>query len=293
MEKRTFIPGSEWVYFKLYTGLKTADTILKNEIYYFCKEMMNNGTINKWFFIRYTDPDFHIRLRLHLSETKDFSCIFNRFFVALQPLVNVGLMWNIQCDTYNREMERYGHNTISLIEDIFCIDSEYIIRLLQLLNNDSSEQLRWKSALVLIDSFLSAFSFDLPQRKQLSTMTVESYKKELGFTHHHTTKPLNDKYRSFRKDIEAAMLWENDTSDIISIIKARRQAIILLAEKLKTMQENGDIQVQQDLLLTSLIHMSMNRLFRAQNRLHEMVIYEFLSRYYAGEMAKNKFNPQK
>ena len=196
-------------------------------------------------------------------------------------------MWNIQCDTFQREMERYGHNSISLIEDLFCFDSEYIIRLLKLLNNDSLEKLRWQSALVLIDSFLSAFSFDLSQRKNLLNM-AESYKKEFGFTHHRTTKPLNDKFRAFRKDIEAAMLWENDTSEIISIIKARRQAIIPVAEKITRMEKSGELQVQLDSLLTSLIHMTMNRWFRSQNRLHEMVIYEFLSRYYSGEMAKNK-----
>ena len=166
MENRIFIPGSEWIYFKLYTGTKTADAILKNDLHSFCREMINSGIIDKWFFIRYTDPDFHIRLRLHLNEVRDFSCIFNRFFVALQPLVKAGFMWNIQCDTYQREMERYGRNTISMIEDIFCIDSEYIIRLLQLLNNDNFDLMRWKSALVLIDSFLIAFSFDLSQRSK-------------------------------------------------------------------------------------------------------------------------------
>lgn len=79
MENRTFIPGSEWIYFKIYTGIKTADTILKNELYNFAREMKEKSLIDKWFFIRYTDPDFHIRLRLHLKETRNFTYIFNRF----------------------------------------------------------------------------------------------------------------------------------------------------------------------------------------------------------------------
>ena len=40
--------------------------------------------------------------------------------------------------------------------------------------------------------------------------------------------------------------------------------------------------------LTSMIHMTMNRWFRSKNRLHELVIYDFLSRYYISEIAKNK-----
>jgi len=49
MENRTFIPGSEWVYFKLYTGTKMADIILKKEIIEYISEMKKNDFIDKWF----------------------------------------------------------------------------------------------------------------------------------------------------------------------------------------------------------------------------------------------------
>ena len=87
-ETKTFIPGSEWVYFKLYTGTKTADTILKNELYGFIQEMIKNKSIDKWFFIRYSDPDFHVRLRIHLNDKKDFDRIFSHFFEVCKPLVD-------------------------------------------------------------------------------------------------------------------------------------------------------------------------------------------------------------
>ena len=288
MENRAFIPGSEWVYFKLYTGTKTADAILKNELYGYVQEMLNNGIIDKWFFIRYSDPDFHIRLRLHLNELRNFSFIFNRFYETFHLLVETGLVWNIQCDTYQREMERYGANTISMIEDVFCIDSDYIIRLLHRLDEDNPEQHRWKVALALIDSFLSAFSFDLPQRKELLNTMAESHKKEFGFIHHHTSKQLNDKCRVYRKEIENAMLWEKEATEAVNIIKARRQDSISITQKLAAIEKTGDLQVSMKDLLISMIHMTMNRWFRTKNRLHEMVIYEFLSRYYTSEIAKNK-----
>ncbi|MDR1592777.1 MAG: thiopeptide-type bacteriocin biosynthesis protein [Prevotellaceae bacterium] len=293
METRIFIPGSEWAYFKLYTGTKTADAILKNELLGYVKKMQKNNTIDKWFFIRYSDPDFHIRLRLHLNNTRDFSFLFNQYFDYFNPIVDTGLVWKIQCDTYQREMERYGSNTISIVEDMFYIDSEYIIRLLHLLGNDDFEQLRWKLALILIDSFLSAFSFSLSQRKSLLNTLASSYKNEFGFIHHHTTKQLNDKYRFFRKDIENVLLWENEVSDTNDIIKARRQAIYPITEKLILMEKSGELQVSMDSLVISIIHMTLNRWFRTKNRLHEMVIYEFLSRYYTSEIAKNNKNIQK
>jgi len=286
MEQRIFIPGSEWVYFKIYTGTKTADTILKNNIYHYIREMAENDVINKWFFIRYSDPDFHIRLRLHLKDLKHFNFIFNRLSESFYPLIHNGLVWNILCDTYKREIERYGANTISLIEELFFIDSEYIIRLLSQFGGERAEPMRWKLALLLIDSFLSAFSFHLTYRRDLLKTMADNYKKEFGYTFHNATKPLNDKYRLYRMEIENVMLMKTDTTGIIDVVKERKQAIQPLIEKLTRMEKAGEILVSMQSLISSLIHMTMNRWFRTKNRLHEMVIYEFLSRYYTSELAK-------
>jgi len=290
MVNRTFIPGSEWVYFKLYTGTKTADAILKNELYGYVTEMLKIGIIDKWFFIRYSDPDFHIRLRLHLKETRSFNEIFNRFFEICNPLIDVGILWNIQCDTYQREIERYGTNTISLVEDFFCIDSQFIVLLLFQLNDENQEHHRWKLALALVDSFLSAFSFELSHKKELLNMMSEKFKKEFGFTQHSAKKQLDSKYRSLRTDIENFMLWEIGTTEAIDIIKARRQAIIPIAEKLTDMDKSGKLQILLTTLLTSMIHMTLNRWFRSKNRLHELVIYDLLFRYYTNEIAKIKYH---
>jgi len=289
IEYKTFIPGSEWIYFKIYTGTKTADVILKNELYEYVKEMVGHGSIDKWFFIRYADPDFHIRLRLHLKDARNFTCIFNGFFDCFLPTVNDRFVWNIQCDTYQRELERYGVNTISIIEDLFFIDSDFTIKLLHQLNDKNPEQHRWKLALILIDSFLSAFSIELPQRKDLLSGLAVNYKKEFGFMHHNTTKQLNEKYRTYREDIVNSMLWEKEIDKTIDIIKARKQAILPVAEKLIGMEKSGELQVLFQSLLASIIHMTMNRWFRTKNRLHELVIYDFLERYYKSEIAKAKY----
>jgi len=189
-------------------------------------------------------------------------------------------------------MERYGINTISVVEDFFFIDSEFIVHLLHQLNDENAEQDRWKLSLVLIDSFLSAFSFELSHKKELLNTMTENFKKEFGFTHHHAKKQLNGKYRTFRNDIEDAMLWENEISETINIIKARKQAILPIASQLIAIEKSNEFQVQLNVLLTSMIHMTMNRWFRSKNRLHELVIYDFTFRFYNGEVAKKKYHSQ-
>ena len=92
MIRRTFIPGGDWVYFKLYTGAKIADIIIKNELGKYIFELKQNDIIDKWFFIRYFDSEFHIRLRIHLKENQSFNLVFNRFFEICNSLIETGLV---------------------------------------------------------------------------------------------------------------------------------------------------------------------------------------------------------
>ena len=243
MEDRIFMPGSEWLYFKIYTGTKTGDDILKNELYEFVHDLCNNNIIDQWFFIRYNDPDFHLRLRLHFNNTNSLGYVFELFFKKFSPLLDSGFIWRIQCDTYLREIERYGDSSILLIEKLFFLDSKFIIQLLQNLDNSNFDGERWKLSLVLIDSFLTAFSLSTKQRIDILDFLSKSFKNEFGFTHHQMTKLLNDKFRFYRKNIDEIMTWENQTTNIINIIKDRASAMNIIAEKLIDMERENILHV--------------------------------------------------
>lgn len=286
MEDRIFIPGSEWLYFKIYTGTKTGDDILKNEVYDFVHDLRRKNIIDQWFFVRYNDPDFHLRLRLHINNTCNLNYVFELFFKKFTPLLDSGFIWNIQCDTYLREIERYGANSILLIENLFFLDSKFIIKLLRALDNNGYDDERWEMSLVLIDSFFSAFSLSINQRKEVLDYLSKSFKKEFGFTYHQMTKPLNDKYRFYRKKIDEIMLWENRTTEVINIIRARMFSINIIAEQLIALEHVNKLQVSIRSLLESLIHMTMNRWFKSKNRQYEMVVYDFLFRYYTSKIKR-------
>ncbi len=293
MITRTFIPGSEWLYFKIYTGTKTADTILKKNLYPWMCELLKEKIIDKWFFVRYIDPDFHIRLRLHLINNISFQSVFRSFYQTVNKLVDDGLIWNIQCDTYQRELERYGTNIISLIEDFFCIDSHTIIQLIKLLNDEKHEHHRWILSLVLIDSFLSAFSFNLLQRKDVLFVMSKSFKMEFGITNHQMKQQLDQKFRTHRKLIEQTMEWEkyadNGLENYYHTIKQRQQKISFIAPTIILLEKQGKLQVPIQSLITSMIHMIMNRWFRSKNKLHELVIYDFMTRVYNSRVAKMSY----
>src|SRR5690606_10165396 len=67
--KRTFQPGSEWAYIKIYSGVMECERLLRDQIPRLITDIKKAGIMEKWFFIRYHDPDPHIRLRFLLRET--------------------------------------------------------------------------------------------------------------------------------------------------------------------------------------------------------------------------------
>lgn len=90
--QRTFLPGCQWVYIKLYTGNKIADDMLIQVISPVIKELKKKTYIDKWFFIRYTDPDFHLRIRLWVIDVQyigEIICLFQKKFINLhRPIKN-------------------------------------------------------------------------------------------------------------------------------------------------------------------------------------------------------------
>jgi thiopeptide-type bacteriocin biosynthesis protein len=93
MKDRTFLPGSEWIYFKIYTGEKTADNILVKLITPILKKLQKEQQIEKWFFIRYSDPDFHLRIRLLIHDVHQIGEIICLFHQKLNKWNNDNLIW--------------------------------------------------------------------------------------------------------------------------------------------------------------------------------------------------------
>lgn len=282
--QRFFIPGSEWLYFKIYTGYKSADDVLVDYLLPFFNDLKDNKKIDDYFFIRYTDPQFHIRVRLHVNDVLNYGFIFKEFANVFAPCLDSGLIWNIQCDTYKRELERYGEVYINEVERIFCVDSESIIRLIQIIrDSDAPDEDRWKLSLLLLDDLLCAFGFELFEKYLFFKQIGESFKKEFGFVSSLFTKQLNNKFRINRNIVNSVM----DNSYIYldkyeEILTNRRSRI---ADVFTFVSVGYDLRLD---LARSLAHMTMNRLFRSKNRLYELVIYNFLSRYYGSKIARLK-----
>ena len=291
--KRSFSLGSEWAYYKLYCGLQTADKILAEAIKPLTDELLELGLIDQYFFIRYYDPEFHIRLRFHLSHIDKIGELIRLVNIYLQPFIEDRFIWKEQVDIYVRELERYGSKTIDIAERLFYYDSMALLEMLSLTEGDERESIRWVWAIRSIDELLNCFGFSLQQKSELLTGL-----KDLFAAEYNVDKPLtlqlNDRYREHKQVIEQIMNTEDEATSelfpLIEILYKKTAQCSLLSEKIIQLHKSNELEVPINEFISSLIHMMVNRIIKADSRLHEMVIYNFSSRYYQSAIIKLKID---
>ena len=124
--QRKFMIGSEWLYYKIYSGPRTVENILV-EIYPKIKKLIDESLIDSFFYIRYQDPDYHLRVRLHLVRTDKTGEVCRVMYHCLNGYVEHFIVHKIELDIYNREIERYGQRNMQNCEHMFYMDSDFIL----------------------------------------------------------------------------------------------------------------------------------------------------------------------
>ena len=286
--QRTFIAGDQWLYFKLYSGYKTAEMILRETIFPLSESLLNAGLIDQWFFIRYGDPKYHLRIRFRVTEPGNIGPVILYFNQAVNAFVQEDLIWKIQIDTYQREIERYGNNTMELAEELFFHDSRATVQLLNELKGNESENARWILSMKLIDCLLTDFTLTLPEKNELMGRLAKGFANEFGFDDKNSSKKqMANKYRKFKSEIEKSMT-EGVPDPIQQILSIKSEHITPIAQQIKGISEQST-EYPVSKLLESYIHMMMNRLFRTNQRKYELVIYDFLSLHYHSRIKQQKF----
>lgn len=286
--QRRFLPGSEWLYIKIYGGTASGENILKNILRPLVQELTAEQIIDKWFFIRYADPNPHIRIRFHQTGRDSFwQQVLERLHTAIAD-AGQQLTYRIQLDTYEREIERYGYHTMAFSEDFFHFDSDAVIELLDLLDGEEGEQFRWLLAARGIDMLLDDFGYDLAAKAALLKKMQQAFHTEFG-----GGKPLqqqlNDKYRDhtprLHSLLDAAQDEANEVEAAIALFNRRSER---LREAITAFSANNGQPTPFADLMTSYIHMFINRMVLSNQRKHELVIYHFLERYYTSRLAIHK-----
>jgi thiopeptide-type bacteriocin biosynthesis protein len=277
---RKFFSGSEWLYYKVYTGLKTADNLLAEVLYPLSERFKAKGWVDKFFFIRYSDPGLHFRFRFHLTHTKHTGKVIAELHKHLAPYLDSKVITAIVNDTYNRELERYGHNSIDAVEEYFHIDSQTILQFLTMIEGAQGEECRWRFGMHMLDDLLNLFGFDLKAKLDFTELNTTYFGKEFGYNQA-LKKSLDTRYKEIEGAIEELLAEANEEHTFFyGLTHTRREKLQEFTQLIQALAAQGELQMSVQSLLGSLIHMNVNRLFRSRQRFVEYSLYYHLSKYY-------------
>lgn len=294
---RSFAPGSEWLFVKLYAGVSGVERALQGVVAEIAGKAMRAGAIDRWFFLRYADPDWHLRVRFHGPPGRVLSELGPAIHAAAAPLLQERLIWKIQLDTYEREVERYGGDAaIELAEQIFHADSEAALRILRSFTSTDGADARWRLTLRGMDMLLDDLGFDLAEKRAIVDSARAAFAAELrvGLTFE---RQLGAKFRTERARIEALFDGAqgaegaspevcNDIAPGLAALRARSPGIRNAAEQLAGLSRRGLLTRPLAVIAQSHLHMFANRMLRSAARAQELVLYDMLARVYESKRAR-------
>jgi thiopeptide-type bacteriocin biosynthesis protein len=287
--RRQFPPGSEWLYARIYTGRGIADRLLVDTIRPLIGTAVASGAADGWFFIRYADPEPHVRLRLHGDPLRLTGEFLPHLAATLEPLVDDRRIARWQLDTYVREVERYGGaQGIVLAEQLFCLDSECVLAMLASTPGDEGLNWRWKLAAYGVDLLLDGLGLDLEDKCDWARQRRDAFADEFR-ADGHLKQQLGDKFRAERGGL--GDLWQLARSPAaaeypaLEALHRRGERLGALTEQLRALDRDGQLGVRIQDLAASYAHMHVNRLLRSAHRFQELAIYDLLDRIYRSQRA--------
>lgn len=290
--QRKFLPGDSWVYYKIYTGTGVSDNILCDVIQPISRKLTEQGIISDWFFIRYTDPDYHLRLRFKLTDSGQAHSINTLINESLREYMEQDIVWRLQLDTYVRELERYGYRTIDLTESLFCLNSNLIIDLYRhLFNNNQNQNYRMLCAIAVADSLINAFT-DSPEAKYAFVQKIQTaYAREFNLEGN-TQKIASANFRTEKQKLEQFFDLKEVSDELVAAIRLiignyETQTKALVSEIITLDYPTNDFTAMET-LICSHIHMFMNRFYTTNQRFFELVMYVTYEQWLKSVKARKK-----
>ena len=300
-------PGGAWLYLRVYLGMSDADRLIGTQLPPLLENARNEGLLQSWFFLRYTDPHTHLRIRFEAPNPAAQSDLRQRILAALTPWIEREVSWRVEEGTYAREFERYGAaKGMPLAEALFHHDSAAIAGLI---GTGIEEEGRAAWSLATLSFVYAALLPDLAERRAAIKGVRGAFEREHcgsnGDSVRAMRQAIGKRFREHEPRLAclAAKPWtaggEDFTSDALREILpsdladeavARfggwaRAAAPLLQAYLRDM-ESGEIPLTPSALASSLCHMHVNRMMRHFQRQTEYVLYEFLDRLTAREASR-------
>jgi thiopeptide-type bacteriocin biosynthesis protein len=250
--QRLKVPGGDWVYLKIYVPTAAQDELLRGPLRKLCSDIAGCSQLYKWFFIRYADPEPHLRLRFHGAK----EWLNREWQPALlewaRSLLERGLCDQLTLDTYAREIERYGGlASIDCAETLFHLDS---VSVLQLLDYAATDRLGFDVTALAVATLDDLYSTLAP--------SAEAAVRWLNRAAGESRKVVGEQFREKKASLfEYAGERCSSQPSLAGILQERRNKIERAGYELRRLEESSALCLSMEDLCRSLAHMHLNRLF--------------------------------
>lgn len=221
------------------------------------RDLRADGLARQWFFVRYDDGGYHVRVRVRAKRAGDVATVTKALHDLACALRNEGLVTLARLEPYVPEVRRYGGSAaLAAAESLFCVDSDSIAEYLE---HGRSEV----------------------QRLTMATRTIVAWWR-------HDTCPRADLYPAMRAAQRVLWpaerwpgkgvggVWRAYRAEVTAGLKAAEEPPHGAAEISALIRQADGNEVSE--IIASVVHMHCNRLFACDNRRMEALAYEFALR---------------
>ena len=260
-------PGSDWLFTKLYGPRTFEDDLLIGPVAELCQQAVAMGAADDWFFIRYADPDPHLRIRFRGRGEHLIGDLFPQVCGWAQRLLDDGLCTRLCFDTYDRELERFGGTTgTAAAEAIFGADSRAVIEMLRLSRDGLLGMDMTFLAVLSIDDLLTGLGSSEAER-------LDWYRERVS-----SRTVAGDEYRR-RKTMLRALLGDPEQirsqpggDALARVLAARRNELDTIGRRLDALTAAGELSQPKSALFRSYVHLHCNRLLAGDGSAEERVL---------------------
>jgi hypothetical protein len=144
--RKRYAPGSQWVYAKLYVGAQATEDLLLHAVAPLLRSFSDAGIVDRWFFLRYADPDEHLRVRIRARAGYE-ARVRDACLAQFEALLAGDRVQRVAFDSYDPEYERYGGSEgIDSAEEFFSFDSDRCLVLVASTPKDSDSRIAASAA---------------------------------------------------------------------------------------------------------------------------------------------------
>ncbi len=249
-------PGSDWLFVKLYCPRNLENDVVPESMLKFAENAVAAGLADSWFFIRYSDPDPHIRLRFHGPRQRLTGQLLATACAWASELMSQGLCLRFAFDTYEAEIERFGGAAgMAAAEQLFWADSRGCARLLHELKKKFWPYDGVTLLALSVDSLLGAIGFDEAKRLRWYRGQTDARGADIGA-----------EFRRRKNELRSALgqpeqfLGFPGGSAIAAILAQRQEDLVALAQRLRELAEQEVLSHSLDTLCGSFVHLHLNRM---------------------------------